>query len=142
MKKIRKLTGEAAKQHDAKLKEGYVYPWINPINWVLADLRLRVMLIADIKPRYIHRRHRYAAEERRLLDYVMIGSYEGDFGEDSMLGKGKINDIRYKYLQFIYRSEFNRKHEWMRVTSNTKKDQVFVWHEDVERYYEQKAQDT
>ena len=138
MNKIRKLTRKAAKEYEAKLKEGHVDPWINPINWVLADLRLRALLYMKLTPTYFHNRHRYSPSDRRLLDHLMIGTYKGRQGVDYR-GKGDVvNDIRYKYLKFKYRSEFNKTIEWIRVTSSAEKNQVYVWHEDLEVYESQK----
>lgn len=141
MKQVRKLTGSKAEEYDALLQAQHVDPWINPINWILADLRLRLLLFMKIEPKYFHQRHRYPPEQRRLLDFLVIGSYEGDLGDDFVHRRGIVNDMRYHYLKLIYRSEFNQKHEWFRVTSNAEKNQIFVWHEDIEEYHRQKDSD-
>ena len=134
MKKIRKLTGKSAQEYNASLQANNVDPWINPINWILADLRLRLLLLMNIEPKYFHKRHRYPSDQRRLLDFLVIGSYEGDLGKEYLHRRGIVNDLRYRYLKFIYRSEFNQEHDWIKVTSSAEKNQIFIWHEDVDEY--------
>jgi hypothetical protein len=88
----------------------------------------------DLK--YVHQRHRYPAKHRRVLDLFVISAYEDDI-DMSLQQKGLLTHLRYKYLKHIYRSELNIKHEWVRVTDSTKKNQIYVWHEDIDNYHNQ-----
>ena len=137
MKKIRKLTGESAKAYYAQQQSENVDPWINPINYVLAELRARALEFMRLDLNYFHSRHRYISSERRLLDNIFIRRYEGYLNKEA-LPSGVVNNLRYRYLKFIYRSEINKKYEWIRVTSQSERSPAFVWHEDVDEYHKQR----
>lgn len=137
MKIIKKLTGKSAKAYYAQQQSENVDPWINPINYVLAELRAKALEFMRLDLNYFHIRHRYISSERRLLDNMYICRYEGYPNKEAQTS-GAINNLRYRYLKFIYRSEINKKYEWIRVTSHAEKSPVFVWHEDIDEYHKQR----
>jgi hypothetical protein len=138
MRQIRRLSDEEAVWYYEQVQSQYVVPTIFPAVWIFADLRLRLLVFMNIKPTYFHQRHQYPANQRRLLDLLVIGSYEGNLGEDYLHKRGIVNDLRYNYLKFLYQSESNKKHEWVKVNSSREKIPIYIWHEDVEEYHRQK----
>lgn len=136
MKDIRQLTGKEALKYKKASESSEVMPSINPIIYVLAETRVRIIEKLNKEPSYFYQRHRYPNKDRRLLDQMFIYSIEND--DNVSANKHRlINQLRYRYLKFIYRSEANLKIEWIRVTSHADKNLIYVWHEDVDEYHEQ-----
>ena len=133
MTKIRKLTGRAAKDYQAKLDSMEVFLSINPINSLLLEARVRILEAVKAELRYFDQRHRYSPSDRRLLDLTFISAHEGDLGDD-MRSDTPINNLRYGYLRFRYRREINYEHKWSRITEREDSNPIFVWREDLDEY--------
>lgn len=136
MKKIRKLRGKAALEHEAWLESQNVLPWVNPISWIVVELRRRLYYLNHDAQSYFIDRHCYAPTERRLLDLFFVSNY--DLHPEARVDF--ITRCRLIYLRHKYKKEAKISRDWVRVTTRTSnKKPVYVWHEDLEHYYAQQS---
>lgn len=133
MAKIRKLTGKAAKDYQAKLDSMEVLLSINPISSLLLEARVRILEAVKAELKYFDQRHRYSPSDRRLLDLTFISAHEGALGDD-LRSDTPINNLRYAYLNFRYRREINYVHNWSRITEREDSNPIFIWREDLDEY--------
>lgn len=133
MTKIRKLTGKAAKDYQAKLDSMEVLLSINPISSLLLEARVRILEAVKAELKYFDQRHRYSPSDRRLLDLTFISAHEGALGDD-LRSDTPVNNVRYAYLKFRYRREINYEHKWSRITEREDSNPIFIWREDLDQY--------
>lgn len=132
MAKIRTLTGAKAIEQQKLVEAGYVRARIPLVLYPLLEARAVLVKILTGRNRYFSVRHRYGAEDRRLLDMFFIGEYEGKLKRDGFRPR-PIDTYRYKRLKHLYRKELEGKPEWIRVSPRGTKPK-FVWHEDIDEY--------
>lgn len=131
---IRYIDGLKATAYQKTIDDNNVKPQINQVSYLFNKARYRLLLLANIEPNYFQKRHLYNLQDRRLLDNMFLLRIEKS-KEESKSALTTADFLRYYYFKFKYRSEINKKHKWIRVTSRKDKNCIFVWHEDIDIYH-------
>lgn len=131
---IRYLRGKKALNFQNAWEATNVTLRINPIFYILLELRCIFIEYMDLEMKYFDNRHRYSPEHRRLLDLMFTYMFEQAKIDNPEMVYIFSDTFMYKYLKYKYSPENKRFYYWQRICSHADKKQVFVWHEDIDKY--------
>jgi len=131
---IRYLRGKRADAFSKAWDETNVALVNGPISYFLLDIWRKFTEKAGFNLNYFDNRHCYNPMEKRLLDIMYIQRYNYFKNKRPDVKQSFIYVITCKYIKFRYRAEEKRIYYWSQIWVKGSKHNIYVWHEDIEKY--------